>query len=108
MCSSPPDSSAVLRGNLLPAAAALWASWLLQVCQAIRRFYDAEPDKLESAKNKLLQYLQRANSLSPADLGSDLLERGLQQNTDVITQEGAGTRFPMIPYAGVSLGRQPV
>jgi len=100
---SPQDLVPFYGGTYFPPQPRYGRPGFLQVCQAIRRFYDSEPDKLEAQKNQLMHYLQRANSLSPADLGSDLLERGLQQNTDVITQEEAGTRFPMIPYAGLAL-----
>jgi len=100
---APQDLVPFYGGTYFPVQPRYGRPGFLQVCQAIRRFYDSEPEKLEAQKNQLLHYLQRANILNPADLGSELLKRGMQENTAVIVQEGAGTRFPMIPYAGVAL-----
>jgi len=100
---TPQDLVPFYGGTYFPVQPRYGRPGFLQVCQAIRHFYDSEPEKLEAQKNQLLHYLQRANSLSPADLDSELLERGIQQNIAVIAQEGGGTRFPMIPYAGLAL-----
>lgn len=76
----------------------------LQVLEAIRRYYDGEPAKLQSVKSEILANLRSAASLEPNPaIGSDLLRKGLDYNTGVISSKMPGPSFPMIPYADVAL-----
>lgn len=76
----------------------------LQVLQAIRRYYDTEKNKVQSIKEEILGYLQQAAVLQPSQpLSDDLLQRGLETNTGVVSSRGYGPSFPMIPYAELAL-----
>jgi len=76
----------------------------LQLLQALRRYYDTEKQDLRSRKEAILDALQQTAVLPTAQqLNEDLLRRGLETNTSVITTRDHGTSFPMIPYAELAL-----
>lgn len=101
---TPEDLVPFYGGTYFPIQPRYGRPGFLQVCQGIRRFYDDEKDKLATQKSTLLHHLHSATALSPvASLGSELLERGIQQNTAVIEAQGTGPSFPMIPYAAIAL-----
>ena len=76
----------------------------LQVLQALRRYYDTEKQDLLERSDAILDALQQAVVLPATDeLNDDLLRRGLEYNTGVLTARDYGTRFPMIPYADLAL-----
>lgn len=76
----------------------------LQVLQAIRRYYDGEPAKLQAVKNEILENLRSAAILEPNPaIDSQLLRKGLDYNTGVVSSKMPGPSFPMIPYAEVAL-----
>ena len=76
----------------------------LEVLQAIRRFYDLEKTKLQTFKDEIMTHLQQSTMLPISELTEDLLQKGLEANTGVISRnEYGGPRFPMIPYADMAL-----
>lgn len=76
----------------------------LEVLQAIRRFYDLEKTKLQAFKDEIMTHLQQSTILPVSELTEDLLQKGLDANTGVISRnEYGGPRFPMIPYAEMTL-----
>jgi uncharacterized protein YyaL (SSP411 family) len=78
----------------------------LEVLQAIRRFYDLEKTKLQTFKDEIMTHLQQSTMLPISELTEDLLQKGLEANTGVISRnEYGGPRFPMIPYADMALRR---
>ncbi|CAD5931821.1 hypothetical protein PCC9214_01336 [Planktothrix tepida] len=78
----------------------------LEVLQAIRRFYDLEKTKLQAFKDEIMTHLQQATLLPISELTEDLLQKGLEANTGVVSRnEYGGPRFPMIPYADMALRR---
>lgn len=101
---TPGDLVPFYGGTYFPIQPRYGRPGFLQVLQALRSHYDTQKDKLAAQKNELMRHLERANSLHPvAILEAGLLQRGIQENTTVIAQESAGTRFPMIPYAELAL-----
>ncbi|MBE9144958.1 thioredoxin domain-containing protein [Planktothrix mougeotii] len=78
----------------------------LEVLQAIRRFYDLEKTKLQAFKDEIMTHLQQATILPISELTEDLLQKGLEANTGVVSRnEYGGPRFPMIPYTDMALRR---
>jgi len=78
----------------------------LEVLQAIRRFNDLEKTKLQTFKDEIMTHLQQSTMLPISELTEDLLQKGLEANTGVISRnEYGGPRFPMIPYADMALRR---
>jgi hypothetical protein len=79
----------------------------LDILQAIRRFYDHEPEKLMAFKTEILNNLQQSALLpvNQADiLTQDLLHQGINNNTAVLQPNDFGRpSFPMIPYATIAL-----
>jgi uncharacterized protein len=78
-----------------------------EILQAIRRFYDHEPEKLTAFKTEILSNLQRS-TLLPVDskdtLTKDLLKQGIDVNSAAIQPNDPGRpSFPMIPYATIAL-----
>jgi uncharacterized protein len=79
----------------------------LDILQAIRRFYDHEPEKLMAFKTEIFNNLQQSSLLpiNQADiLTQDLLHQGINTNTAVLQPNDFGRpSFPMIPYATLAL-----
>ncbi len=101
---TPADLVPFYGGTYFPVEPRHGRPGFLQVLQAIRRYYDSEKDKLATQKSTLLHHLDQTTNLNPvAELGHELLERGIQQNTAVVAAQGTGPNFPMIPYAGLAL-----
>ncbi|BAZ43823.1 hypothetical protein NIES4102_08250 [Chondrocystis sp. NIES-4102] len=79
----------------------------LDILQAIRRFYDHEPEKLMAFKTEIYNNLQQSALLpiNQADiLTQDLLHQGIDSNTGVLQPNDFGRPcFPMIPYATIAL-----
>lgn len=97
---TPEDRVPFYGGTYFPVQPRYGRPGFLQVLQALRRFYDSEKDKLQTQKAELLHHLQSATILSPIpELEDQLFERGIEQNTGVISGPSMGPSFPMIPYA---------
>lgn len=91
-------------GTYFPVEPRYGRPGFLQVLQAIRRYYDTEKPKVASIKEEILGYLQQSATFqSSQPLSGDLLRRGLETNTGVISARGYGTSFPMMPYAQMAL-----
>lgn len=76
----------------------------LQILQALRGMYDNEPQKLTTIKTELLAELQQSTQIQPPiPLGASTLWAGIEANTIIVASSKAGTCFPMIPYADLTL-----
>ncbi|MGM3306366.1 thioredoxin domain-containing protein [Anabaena sp. WFMT] len=79
----------------------------LQVLEALRRYYDTEKDELRQRKALIVEalltsaVLQKVTSQEVAD--NQLLQRGWETCTGIITSKQVGNSFPMIPYAEFAL-----
>ncbi|MCC0178562.1 thioredoxin domain-containing protein [Waterburya agarophytonicola K14] len=78
-----------------------------EILQAIRGFYDREPEKLTAFKTEIMSNLQQSASF-PVNrediLTKELLYRGIEVNSAAIQPNDPGRpNFPMIPYATISL-----
>ncbi|MGV2827327.1 thioredoxin domain-containing protein [Myxosarcina sp. GI1(2024)] len=94
-------------GTYFPVEPKYGRPGFLEILQAIRRFYDREPEKLENLTGEILTTLQQSADLPQGTgnfLTADLLNRGMETNTAVISPNDFGRpSFPMIPYAGLAL-----
>ena len=100
---SPDDRVPFYGGTYFPPEQRYGRPGFLQVLQALRRYYDADKEKLQGVKAEILSNLQSSAVLEPAAIGQDLLHQGLEYNTGVLLSDAPGPRFPMIPYAEVGL-----
>lgn len=101
---APDDLVPFYGGTYFPIAARYGRPGFLQLLQALRHYYDTEQQDLRSRKEMILDALQQTAVLEGTQqLDEDLLRRGLETNTGVITGGDYGTKFPMIPYADLAL-----
>ena len=79
----------------------------LQILEAVRRFYDVEKEKLQTFTEEIVSNLQQSTILptvSTDSLTEELLHRGIEINTAVISPRDASSpSFPMIPYVSLTL-----
>ncbi len=79
----------------------------LEILQAVRRFYDVETEKLQNFKREIFHHLQQSVTFPATDWDSltpELLKKGIETNTAVITPRDLGSpSFPMIPYVNLVL-----
>jgi uncharacterized protein YyaL (SSP411 family) len=98
---SPDDLVPFYGGTYFPVEPRFGMPGFLQVLQAIRRFYDTDKTKLQSVKQEIYQNL-RQSAVVPGtgqEFPPDLFKKGAEVNTKVLSFEGFGNSFPMIPYA---------
>ena len=104
---TPGDLVPYYGGTYFPIEPKYGRPGFLELLQAIRRFYDGEKEKLQTLKTEILDNLQQSVILPTATANSltqDLLDRGIETNTGVISPNDFGRpSFPMIPYASLVL-----
>jgi uncharacterized protein len=101
---TPNDLIPFFGGTYFPVEPRYNRPGFLQVLQTIRRYYDTEPAKVASIKSEILNNLQNAAVLQPAQqLGNDLLQKGLDYSAGILSARGYGPSFPMIPYAEAAM-----
>ncbi len=101
---TPDDLVPFYGGTYFPLEPRYGRPGFLQLLQALRHYYDTEKQDLRSRTEAILDALQQAAVLpASGQLDGDLLRRGLEYNTGVLTARDSGTRFPMIPYAELAL-----
>lgn len=101
---TPGDLVPFYGGTYFPVEPRYGRPGFLQVLQAVRRYYDTETDKLQAIKTEILSNLQGTATLQPAtEIGSGVLQQGLEYNTGVVSGSSPGPSFPMMPYAEVAL-----
>ncbi len=101
---SPVDLVPFYGGTYFPSQPKYNRPGFLQLLQALRNFYDSEPEKIETVKGEILQRLQQASVQASAnELSHALLLRGLEYSAGILSSRGTGTCFPMIPYAMAAL-----
>jgi uncharacterized protein YyaL (SSP411 family) len=101
---TPDDRVPFYGGTYFPVEPRYGRPGFLEVLQKIRRFYDIEKSKLQTFKEEILVNLQQSVMLPGSEeLSDDLLERGLETNTGIVSAGSYGPSFPMIPYADLAL-----
>ncbi|MEM6437798.1 MAG: thioredoxin domain-containing protein, partial [Cyanobacteria bacterium P01_D01_bin.115] len=101
---SPDDLVPFYGGTYFPVEPKYGRPSFLQVLQALRQYFDTEPDKLGAVKAEILENLQRSAVL-PAhqDLSQAILEQGCEVSARLLAPTRTGNQFPMIPYASATL-----
>lgn len=104
---NPEDLVPFYGGTYFPVEPKYGRPGFLEILQAIRRFYDHEPEKLMAFKQEILGNLQRSATLAvnpEVNLNEVLLDRGINANTAAIQPNDFGRpSFPMIPYSTIAL-----
>lgn len=108
---TPGDLVPFYGGTYFPVEPRYGRPGFLQVLQSIRRFYDIEKIKLQNFKEEILLHLQQSAALQISKgtednvplLSDDLLSRGIETNTAIVSNSSYGPSFPMMPYAELAL-----
>ncbi|MGL5081671.1 MAG: thioredoxin domain-containing protein [Microcoleaceae cyanobacterium] len=101
---SPDDLVPFVGGTYFPVDPRYGRPGFLEVLQRVREFYYTEKTRLQSLKVEIRNALVQSANLPGAKLTEDLLQKGLETNTGVISRNTyGGPRFPMIPYADLAL-----
>jgi uncharacterized protein len=104
---NPEDLIPFYGGTYFPVEPKYGRPGFKEILQAIRRFYDHEPEKLTAFKTEILSHLQQSALLpvnSQDALTKDLLKQGIDANSAAIQANDPGRpSFPMIPYAAIAL-----
>jgi uncharacterized protein YyaL (SSP411 family) len=104
---SPEDLVPFYAGTYFPLEPKYNRPGFLQVLQALRNYYDTEKADLRERKAVIVESLLtsavlKGDATQEAQEG-ELLQKGWETNTGVITPNQFGNSFPMIPYAELAL-----
>ncbi|HEY9800478.1 MAG TPA: thioredoxin domain-containing protein [Leptolyngbyaceae cyanobacterium] len=104
---SPEDLVPFYAGTYFPLEPKYNRPGFLQVLQALRNYYDTEKADLRERKAVIVESLLtsavlQGEATQEAQEG-ELLQKGWETNTGVITPNQYGNSFPMIPYAELAL-----
>jgi uncharacterized protein YyaL (SSP411 family) len=101
---SPDDLIPFYGGTYFPVDPRYGRPGFLQVLTTLRKFYDTEGDKVGSVKAQIIERLQQVATLgSQGELEDGLLLKGLIYSAGILSHQGDGPSFPMIPYALAAL-----
>ena len=101
---TPGDRIPFYGGTYFPIEPRFGRPGFLQVLVGIRQFYDTETEKLASFKQNMMGNLKQATILQELDeLGEDLLQKGAEASTAILSSKSMGPSFPMMPYAEMAL-----
>jgi uncharacterized protein len=104
---SPEDLVPFYAGTYFPVDPRYGRPGFLQVLQALRRYYDTEKEDLRQRKAVILDSLLTSAVLQNGDpqevQENELLGKGWETSTGIITSNQYGNSFPMIPYAELAL-----
>ena len=101
---TPDDLIPFVGGTYFPVEPRYGRPGFLEVLQKIRVFYDLEKNKLDALKSEILEGLRKSILLSEAeDLSEEVLQKGLEVSTGIISDRYSQQSFPMIPYAVTAL-----
>ncbi|MBD2310517.1 thioredoxin domain-containing protein [Desertifilum sp. FACHB-1129] len=101
---TPEDRVPFYGGTYFPVTPRYGRPGFLQILQSIRHFYETEKQKLAEFKQDILAGLQQSALFSTqGELGEDLLQKGLELSTGILSSSEMGPSFPMIPYAETAL-----
>ncbi|MCP6761786.1 MAG: thioredoxin domain-containing protein [Fischerella sp. CENA71] len=104
---SPDDLVPFYAGTYFPVEPRYGRPGFLQVLHAIRRYYDTEKQDLRDRKAVILESLLTSAVLEQQGTtptqDNELLQKGWETSTGIITPNQHGNSFPMIPYAELAL-----
>ncbi|BAZ52368.1 hypothetical protein NIES4103_50280 [Nostoc sp. NIES-4103] len=104
---SPEDLVPFYAGTYFPMEPRYGRPGFLQVLQALRRYYDTEKEDLRQRKALIIETLLTSavlqDGVSQEVQENELLRKGWETSTGIITSNQYGNSFPMIPYAELAL-----
>jgi uncharacterized protein YyaL (SSP411 family) len=104
---SPEDLVPFYAGTYFPLEPKYNRPGFLQVLQALRNYYNTEKDDLRERKAVIVESLLTSavlqGDVTQQTQEGELLHKGWETNTGVITPNQYGNSFPMIPYAELAL-----
>lgn len=101
---TPDDLTPFVGGTYFPVEPRYGRPSFLEVLQKIRGFYDLEKNKLDSLKAEMLEGLRKSVLLPEAEkLSEEVLQKGLEVSSKIISDRYSQQSFPMIPYAEAAL-----
>ncbi|ARV62573.1 thioredoxin domain-containing protein [Nostocales cyanobacterium HT-58-2] len=104
---TPDDLIPFYAGTYFPVEPRYGRPGFLQVLEAIRRYYDTEKEDLTERKAVILESLLTSAGLQQDGVtesqDKELLHKGWETATGIITPNQFGNSFPMIPYAELAL-----
>jgi uncharacterized protein len=104
---TPDDLVPFYAGTYFPVEPRYGRPGFLQVLEAIRRYYDTEKEDLSERKAVILESLLTSTALEEDGItesqDKELLYKGWETSTGIITSNQFGNSFPMIPYAELAL-----
>jgi uncharacterized protein YyaL (SSP411 family) len=104
---SPDDLVPFYAGTYFPVEPKYGRPGFLQVLQTLRQYYDTQKENLAERKAVILDALRQStvlqNDSSISTQAKELLHRGWETCTGIITPSNHGNSFPMIPYAQLAL-----
>ncbi|WP_414586514.1 thioredoxin domain-containing protein [Scytonema sp. PCC 10023] len=104
---TPDDLVPFYAGTYFPVEPRYGRPGFLQVLQAIRHYYDTEKEDLRDRKAVILESLLTSAVLQADGVTEsqdrELLHKGWETSTGIITPNQTGNSFPMIPYAELAL-----
>ncbi|MBD2489831.1 thioredoxin domain-containing protein [Aulosira sp. FACHB-615] len=104
---SPEDLVPFYAGTYFPVDPRYGRPGFLQVLQALRHYYDNEKEDLRQRKAVILDSLLTSAVLQNDDpqlvAENELLGKGWETSTGIITANQYGNSFPMMPYAELAL-----
>ncbi|MGH7999243.1 MAG: thioredoxin domain-containing protein, partial [Brasilonema sp.] len=104
---TPDDLIPFYAGTYFPVEPRYGRPGFLQVLQAIRHYYDTEKENLSERKAAILESLLTSAVLQQEGItesqDNELLHKGWETSTGILTPSQYGNSFPMIPYAELAL-----
>jgi hypothetical protein len=104
---SPDDLVPFYAGTYFPVDPRYGRPGFLQVLQALRNYYDTEKEELRQRKAVILEALLTSAVLQNDGIqevaDQELLQKGWEVCTGIITPKQVGNSFPMIPYGELVL-----
>lgn len=101
---TPDDLTPFVGGTYFPVEPRYGRPGFLEVLQKIRRFYDIEKNKLNDLKSEMLEGLRKSVLLPEVEeLSQEILQKGLEVSTAIISDRYSQQSFPMIPYGQAAL-----
>ncbi|OZH52656.1 glycosidase [Hydrocoleum sp. CS-953] len=101
---TPDDLIPFVGGTYFPVEPRYGRPGFLEVLQKIRGFYDLDKNKLDSLKTEMLNGLRQSVLLPEAeDLSEEVLQKGLEVSTAIISDRYSQQSFPMMPYGEAAL-----
>lgn len=101
---TPGDLVPFYGGTYFPVQERYGLPGFLRVLEQVHDFYRTQGETLDLHKEEMLKALRSTAQLSPAfDFPAQLLSKAASQVQTVLTDDGSGPSFPMIPYAGFGL-----